>query len=117
MRKRNGFSCCRSRLLGMLLFVFIGGGSRDAPVELAAAAALRLAPDHLLASARAAGAVPDPLRRILAHGSGRSNSSTPEERERFRKAMRERWGFGLPSFCGTKGNETASTPPKGSGEE
>src|SRR6266852_718266 len=35
-----------------------------APVELAAAAALRLAPDHLLASAWTSGAVPDPLRRI-----------------------------------------------------
>src|SRR6266446_7489970 len=32
-------------------------------VELAAAAALRLAPDHLLASARDAGAMPHPLRR------------------------------------------------------
>jgi len=38
------------------------------------------------------------------HGSGRSNfrrrmkercgNMTPEERERFRQAMRERWGFG-----------------------
>src|SRR5260370_19326167 len=37
--------------------------NRDAPVELAAAAALRLAPDHLLASAWTSGAVPDPLRR------------------------------------------------------
>src|SRR5712692_8392486 len=35
-----------------------------APVELAAAAALRLAPDHLLASAWTSGAVPDPFRRI-----------------------------------------------------
>jgi len=51
-----------------------------------------------------------------AHGSGRAHSRTPEEKERFRKAMRERWGFG-PSFCGTKGNEATSTPPKGSGEE
>src|SRR5437773_4240467 len=32
-------------------------------VELAAAAALRLAPDHFLASARDAGAMPHPLRR------------------------------------------------------
>src|SRR5260370_12781659 len=35
-----------------------------APVELAAAAALRLAPDHLLASAGTSGAVPHPLRRM-----------------------------------------------------
>src|SRR6266403_5532166 len=35
-----------------------------APVELAAAAALRLAPDHLLASAGTSGAVPHPLRRL-----------------------------------------------------
>ena len=33
-------------------------------VELVVAAALRLAPDHLLAGAWASGAVPDPLRRI-----------------------------------------------------
>src|SRR2546425_865152 len=38
--------------------------SRAATVELAAAAALRLAPDYLVASAGTAGAVPDPLRRI-----------------------------------------------------
>ena len=41
------------------------------------------------------------------HGSGRSNfrrrmqercaNMTPEEREKFRQAMRERWGFGPPS--------------------
>src|SRR5919206_3235051 len=37
---------------------------RAAAVELAAAAALRLARGHLLASARASGAVPDPLRWI-----------------------------------------------------
>src|SRR6266849_1889299 len=36
----------------------------DAFVELAAATALRLAPDHLLASAGTSGAVPDPLRRL-----------------------------------------------------
>src|SRR5260370_2673396 len=35
-----------------------------APLELAAAAALRLAPDHLLASAGTSGAVPHPLRRM-----------------------------------------------------
>src|SRR2546430_51390 len=38
---------------------------REVAVELAAAAAFRLAPDHVLAGARTAGAVPDPLRRIL----------------------------------------------------
>ena len=46
------------------------------------------------------------------HGSGRSNfrrrmaehceSMTPEERERFRQRMRERWGFG-PSTSESKG--------------
>src|SRR5271166_2111045 len=36
----------------------------DAPVELAAADALRLAPGHLLASAGTSDAVPDPLRWI-----------------------------------------------------
>src|SRR6266853_4307747 len=35
-----------------------------APVELAAAAALWLAPDHLLASPGTSGAVPHPLRRM-----------------------------------------------------
>src|SRR5712692_3039296 len=38
--------------------------SREAIVELAGAAALRLAPDHLLAGVWTSGAVPDPLRRI-----------------------------------------------------
>src|ERR1700681_4363352 len=38
--------------------------SSDAALELAAAAALRLAPDHLLASGWDAGAVPYPLRWI-----------------------------------------------------
>jgi MFS family permease len=28
---------------------------------------------------------------------GRCGSATPEEREKFRQAMRERWGFGGPS--------------------
>ena len=46
------------------------------------------------------------------HGSGRSNirrrmeerceNMTPEERERFRQSMRERWGFG-PSTGESKG--------------
>src|SRR6266576_1407142 len=36
------------------------------------------------------------LCRILfgGHGHYRSNSRTPEERERFRQAMRRRWGIG-----------------------
>src|SRR5260221_3008738 len=38
--------------------------SSNAPVELAAAAALRLAPDYFLASVWNSGAVPDPLRWI-----------------------------------------------------
>src|ERR1700687_2193160 len=38
--------------------------NRAAPVELAAAAAVRLAPDHFLASARTSGVVPHPLRRL-----------------------------------------------------
>ncbi len=56
--------------------------SGAAIVELAAAAAVRLAPDYLLASARIVGAVPDPLRRIR-------RSSWP--RSRFRRRMNERW--------------------------
>ena len=53
-------------ILGILLFIAIGGEVVHAAVELAAAAALRLAPDYLLASAWNSGAVPDPLRRIWA---------------------------------------------------
>jgi len=39
------------------------------------------------------------LCRILfgGHGYHRRNSRTPEERERFRQAMRRRWGIGGPS--------------------
>src|ERR1700686_3870208 len=40
------------------------GRNRDAPVELAAAAAVRLAPTQLLASAWTSSPMPDPLRRI-----------------------------------------------------
>jgi hypothetical protein len=38
------------------------------------------------------------LCRILfgGHGYRRTHSRTPEERERFRQAMRRRWGFGAP---------------------
>src|SRR5258706_2616256 len=42
------------------------GHDREAAVELAAAAALRLAPDHVLAGARSAGALPHPVRRLRA---------------------------------------------------
>jgi hypothetical protein len=48
------------------------------------------------------------------HGSRRSGfrrrmnercgNMTPEEREKFRQAMRERWGFGGPSTSESKGN-------------
>ena len=31
------------------------------------------------------------------HGSGRSSARTPEERERFRQAVRKRFGFGSPA--------------------
>ena len=51
-------------ILGILLFIAIGGEIVHAAVELAAAAALRLAPDYFLASAWDSGVVPDPLRRI-----------------------------------------------------
>src|SRR6185312_16171005 len=42
------------------------GRNRHAAVELAAAAALRLAPDYFLASHWNSGLVPDPVRRIWA---------------------------------------------------
>src|SRR6266478_4662612 len=75
-----------------------------APVELAAAAALRLAPDHLLASAGTSGAVPHPLRRLgwpwlssLQYSATdkermdeRWERMTPEEREKFRQSFRGR---------------------------
>jgi len=38
------------------------------------------------------------------HGFSRSRHMTPEERERFRQRMRERWGFG-PSTSESKGSE------------
>jgi hypothetical protein len=48
------------------------------------------------------------LCRILFGGRGFSHSNsrrrTPEERERFRQAIRRRFGFG-PSACESKGNE------------
>ena len=103
-------------ILGILLFIVHRRRAGDAAVELAAAAAFRLAADHFLAGARDSGAVPDPLRRIWApwfrplqfppsHGARmreRCGNMTPEERERFRQGMRERWGFG-PSTSESKG--------------
>src|ERR1700693_3403996 len=75
-----------------------------APVELATAAALRLAPGYLLASAGDSGAVPNLFGGFGTRGSGRSGfrrrmeerceHMTPEERERFRQRMGERFGFG-----------------------
>src|SRR5207249_5395152 len=79
-----------------------------APLELAVAAAVRLAPDHLLASPWTSGAVPHPLRRMGWSCSPRSNmrrridervrqrmderweKMTPEEREKFRQGLRGR---------------------------
>src|SRR6266536_772380 len=76
--------------------------SSAAAVELAAAAALRLAPNHLLASAWTSGAVPDPLRRtwiarfrsfryppshgraLRAHDSGRAGTIPATHARTFR---------------------------------
>jgi hypothetical protein len=120
--RRHWFFLAPAAILGILLFAFIGGESREAIVELAAAAALWLAPDYLLASVWTSGAVPDPLRRTWmarfrslefppSHGRGvaervaeRSEHMTPEERERFRQGMRGRCGFD-PSTSESKSNE------------
>ena len=51
-------------ILAMLLFAYIGGELVMLLVELAAAAAVRLALDHILASTWPSGALPHPLRRI-----------------------------------------------------
>src|SRR5207302_9190646 len=52
--------------------------SRTATVELAAAAAFRLAPDYVLASAWIAGALPDPVRRIWIPRSRSLQCSPPD---------------------------------------
>ena len=49
----------------MVLFGCIVGEIVHAPMELAAAAPVRMAPDHVLARARAADAVPDPVWRLV----------------------------------------------------
>src|SRR5882724_8740659 len=57
----------------------------DAFMELAAAAALRLAPDYLLAGARTPGAVPHPLRR-----TGRARTFRPPQfPQSHERALRE----------------------------
>jgi hypothetical protein len=85
--------------------------TRSNPLELAAAAALRLAADHvlqavaLLALCRIpfggrgwGGGSRGDLRRRLSDRfadrvADRLNAMTPEERERFRQRLRERCGF------------------------
>src|ERR1700683_5540504 len=70
-----------------------------APVELAIAAAVRLAPDSLLASAWTSGAVPDPLRRLslarfttlqLPPAHGRALQAKDARRARTNPAARTR---------------------------
>ena len=90
------------------MFIAIGGEIVHAAVELAAAAALRLAARSRFWQALGLLA----LCRILfgglgLHGPGRSGVRrrmaerwerlTPEERERFRQGMRARCGFGPPT--------------------
>jgi hypothetical protein len=83
-------------ILGLLLFVFIGGE------------VVRLLWNWLMPPLfgwrevtfwQAIGLLA--LCRILFGGFGRHapyrSSRTPEERERFRQAMRKRWGFGPPT--------------------
>jgi len=101
-------------ILGMLLFIAIGG-------ELVLLLWNWLLPPlfgwHQITFWQAIGLLA--LCRILfggfgRHGSSRSNfrrrmeerceNMTPEERERFRQRMRERWGFG-PSTSEGEGNE------------
>jgi hypothetical protein len=55
-------------------------GSSDAAVELAAAAAVRLAADHLLARAGTSGAMPDSLRRTWTPRSRTPRFSWSHER-------------------------------------
>ena len=115
MRKK-WFFIAPAAIMGILLFGFLGG-------ELVLHLWNWLLPPlfgwHQITFWRALGILA--LCRILFggfghHGSGRSNfrgrmrmrmkercgNMAPEERERFRQAMRERWGFG-PSSSESKG--------------
>ena len=91
-------------IVGMLVFAFVGRRSGDAAMELAASATVRLADAGVLASAGIAGAVPDSVWRT-GQGTGRVDigdgasadrcrNLSPEEREKFRRAMEEGYGFG-----------------------
>ena len=99
-------------ILGMLLFIFIGG---EIVLHLWNWLLPPLFGFRLVTFCQALGLLV--LCRILfgglgLHGSGRSRVRrrmeerceymTPEERERFRQRMRERWGFG-PSAGESKG--------------
>jgi len=99
-------------ILGMLVFIFIGG---EIVLHLWNWLLPPLFGWRQIAFWQALGILV--LCRILfgglgLHGSGRSSfrrrmaerceSMTPEERERFRQRMRERWGFG-PSTSESKG--------------
>ena len=98
---------------GLLLFIAIGGEIVRQLWNWLLPPLFGWPPDHLLAGAWTAGAVPDPLRRIRAATVLRSlqfppshgralGAHDPEERERFRQGMRGRWGFG-PSTSESKG--------------
>ena len=98
-------------ILGMVLFIFIGG-------EIVMRLWNWLLPPLLgwreLTFWQALGMLV--LCRILfggfgRHGSDRSHSRTPEERERFRQAMRARWGRFCSSTSESKepGNKEASS--------
>jgi hypothetical protein len=96
-------------ILGMVLFAFIGG---EIVLQLWNWLLPPLFGWRVLTFWQALGLLA--LCRILFggfgfHGSrrsgvrGRCGGATPEEREKFRQAMRERWGFG-PSTSESKGN-------------
>jgi hypothetical protein len=82
-------------ILGMLLFLFIGGESVKLLWNWLMPQMFDLRPVTFW---QAIGLLA--LCRILFGGFGRHasyrSSRTPEERERFRQAMRKRWGFGPP---------------------
>ena len=63
--------------IGFLVFIVVGGIRRAAAVELAAARHLRPASRHVLGSARPAGVVPDPVRRIRPRRFPRRPPSRP----------------------------------------
>ena len=63
-------------IVGMVVFAFVGRGSGDAAVELAASTDVRLADTWLLAGVRITGAVPDSFRR-----TGRAGRDTSWARD------------------------------------